>query len=135
MGEHEVFLVYDHQCPVCDAYCRRVKLRSSEGTLRIVDARSPSEIRAEVTRRGLDIDQGMVVQTDSGLYYGADAIHQLALLGARSDPFNLLNYIAFRSKWVADRLYPVLRFFRNLLLRLLGRSKINNLSLPGNEKF
>ena len=135
MGEHEVFLVYDHQCPVCDAYCRRVKLRSSEGTLRIVDARSPTEIRAELTRRGMDIDQGMVVQTDNGLYYGADAIHQLALLGARSDPFNLLNYIAFRSKWVADRLYPVLRFFRNLLLRLLGRSKINNLSLPGNEKF
>lgn len=135
MGEHQIFLVYDHQCPVCDAYCRRVKVRPSEGILRIMDARSPSEIRDEVTRRGLDIDQGMVLQTDAGLYYGAEAIHQLALLGARSNPFNLLNSIAFRSKWVADKSYPVLRFCRNLLLKLLGRTKINNLSLPGNDRF
>ena len=135
MGEREIVIVYDHQCPVCDAYCRRVRLRPSEGMLRIIDAREPGEIRDEVTRRGLDIDQGMVVRTDKGLYYGADAIHQLALLGARSDPFNWLNYAVFRSRWMADHLYPILRFFRNLLLKLLGRTKINNLSLPHNERF
>ncbi len=135
MGKREIVLLYDHQCPVCDAYCRNVKVRPAEGALRILDARSPSEIRDEVTRRGLDIDQGMVLQTESGLYYGAEAIHQLALLGTRSDPFNLLNFLAFRSKWAAARLYPILRFFRNTLLKLLGRTKINNLSLPHNEKF
>ena len=135
MSEHDILLVYDHQCPVCDAYCRRVRLRQSEGALHVIDARQPSEIRDEVTRRGLDIDQGMVVQTDAGLYYGAEAIHQLALLGERSDLFNLLNYSVFGSRWVADRLYPLLRFFRNLLLKILGRSKINNLSRPHNERF
>ncbi len=135
MSKREILLVYDHQCPVCDAYCRHVKVQPSEGALRILDARSPSEIRDEVTRRGLDIDQGMVLQTDTGLYYGAEAIHQLALLGARSDPFNLLNFLAFRSKWVAERLYPILRFLGNMLLKLLGRTKINNLSLTHNEKF
>ncbi len=135
MGKREILLVYDHQCPVCDAYCKQVKVRPSEGSLQVIDARAPSEIRDEVTRRGLDIDQGMVLRTDEGLYYGAEAIHQLALLGTRSEPFNLLNYLVFRSKWVAERLYPVLRFFRNLLLKLLGRTKINNLSLPRNDKF
>ncbi len=135
MGKRDLMLIYDHQCPVCDAYCRRVRVRPSEGTLHILDARGPSEIRDEVTRRGLDIDQGMVLQTGQGLYYGAEAIHQLALLGTRSDPFNWLNYIVFRSRWAAERIYPVLRFFRNLLLKLLGRTKINNLDLPHNERF
>ncbi len=135
MSERDILLVYDHQCPVCDAYCRRVRVRPSEGTLRVMDAREPSAIRDEVTRRGLDIDQGMVLQTDKGLYYGAEAIHELALLGTRTDPFNVLNYIAFRWRWAAERVYPVLRFFRNLLLKLLGRTKINNLGLPDNERF
>ncbi len=135
MSDDDVVLVYDHQCPVCDAYCRRVRVKPGEGVLRILDAREASEIRDEVTRRGLDIDQGMVLRTDDGLYYGAEAIHQLALLGARSDPFSLLNYAAFRWRWAANLLYPVLRFFRNLLLKLLGRTKINNLALPHNERF
>ena len=135
MGKREIVLVYDHQCPVCDAYCRRVRVRPDQGTLHIMDARQPSAILEEVTRRGLDIDQGMVVQTDTGFYYGAEAVHQLALLGTRSDPFNLLTSFAFGSKWLAERLYPVLRFFRNLLLKLLGRTKINNLALPHNDRF
>ncbi len=135
MSDKDILLVYDHQCPVCDAYCRRVHVQPSAGRLRLLDARDPSAVRDEVTRRGLDIDQGMILQTGDGLYYGADAIHQLALLGTRTDPFNLLNYAAFRSNWAAQRLYPILRFFRNLLLKLLGRTKINNLSLPHNERF
>lgn len=135
MSDKDVLLVYDHQCPVCDAYCRRVRVQPSAGRLQLVDARASSEIRNEITRRGLDIDQGMVLRTDNGLYYGADAIHQLALLGTRGDPFNLLNYVTFRWNWAAQRLYPILRFFRNLLLKLLGRTKINNLSLPHNQRF
>ncbi len=135
MKDREIVLMYDHQCPVCDAYCRRVRVEATAGRLSLLDARNPSEIRDEITRRGLDIDQGMVLRTPDGLYYGAEAIHHLALLGTRSDPFNLLNYLAFRWSLAAKAIYPVLRFFRNLLLKVLGRAKINNLGLPHNEKF
>lgn len=34
----EVLLVYDEQCPFCDAYCRAVRIRESVGVLRLVDA-------------------------------------------------------------------------------------------------
>lgn len=135
MADDEILLVYDHQCPVCDTYCRQVRLRPSEGRLRLVDARNESETREEITRRGWDIDQGMVLRTGDELYYGAEAIHQLALLGKRSDPFNLLNYLAFRWSWAAKLIYPALRTLRNLLLKILGRTKINNLSLPHNDRF
>jgi predicted DCC family thiol-disulfide oxidoreductase YuxK len=131
----EILLVYDKQCPACDAYCQVVRIRESVGELRIVDARENSDILREITGRGLDIDQGMVVKMGDQLYYGADAIHALALIGSRSGVFNRLNYWIFKSKTVSRWLYPALRAGRNLLLKMLGKTKINNLGVPGNDRF
>lgn len=120
---------------MCESYCQLVRIRESVGELKIVDARERSEALDEITRRGLDIDQGMVLKMGDRLYYGSDAIHALALIGTRSGVFNRINYWLFRSRTVSRVLYPVLRFFRNLLLKILGKTKINNLDVPGNEKF
>lgn len=135
MSPREILLVYDAECPVCDAYCRMVRLREPVGTLRLVNARDPSAILDEITAQGLDIDQGMVLKVDNVLYYGADAIHALSLMSSPSGVFNRLNYWIFRSARRSRILYPVLRYFRNLLLKILRKTKINNLRLPGNERF
>jgi len=89
----------------------------------------------EITARGLDIDQGMVLKMGDQLYYGADAIHALALISSRSGLFNKLNYWIFCSKRVSAWLYPILRSMRNLLLKILGKTKINNLGVSGNDRF
>lgn len=89
----------------------------------------------EITRSGLDIDQGMVSIIGEKLYYGSDAMHSLALISSRSGIFNRINYWVFKSKSVSSLLYPVLRVFRNLLLKILGKTKINNLSKHKNNKF
>ena len=135
MKREEILLVYDRECPACNAYCQLVRIRDSVGDLRIVDARENSEVMAEITDRGLDIDQGMVLKMGERLYYGADAIHALPLIGSRSGLFNRINYWMFKSKTASSILYPVLRLFRNLLLKLLGKSKINNLNIEGNDQF
>ena len=49
--------------------------------------------------------------------------------------FNKLNCWIFRSKRFSRLLYPVLRCFRNFLLKALRKRKINNLGLKGNERF
>ncbi|GHC33213.1 DCC1-like thiol-disulfide oxidoreductase family protein [Aidingimonas halophila] len=131
----EAVLVYDTQCPFCDQYCRLLRLRDSVGEIRLVDARQASDIMEEITRAGLDIDQGMVLKLDDRLYYGDDAIHALALMSSRSGMFNRLNYWIFRSPRRARWLYPVLRYCRNRLLRLMGRTKVNNLARPDNTHF
>ncbi len=131
----EILLVYDRECPACNAYCQIVRIRESVGELRIVDAREDSEVLKEITAAGLDIDQGMVLKMDEQLYYGADAIHALALIGSRSGILSRFNHWIFRSKGRAAVLYPMLRFFRNLLLKLLGKTKINNLGVDGNQRF
>ncbi len=135
MKREEILLVYDRECPACNVYCQVVKIRESVGNLRIVDARENSEVLHEITAKGLDIDQGVVLKMGDQLYYGSDAIHTLALIGSRSGILNRINYWVFRSKTMSSILYPFLRFLRNFLLKILGKSKINNLEIKGNDKF
>lgn len=92
MSREEILLVYDRECLACNAYCQVVNIRESVGDLRIVDARENSEVLNEITSQGIDIDQGMVLKMGGQLYYGADAIHALALIGSRSGVFNRVNY-------------------------------------------
>lgn len=131
----EVIVVYDKECPACDYYCNLVRIRESVGRLVLLDARDGGPILDEITARGLDIDQGMVVKVGDQLYYGSDAIHALSLMGTNKGFFNRLAYWAFRSRAVSRVLYPVLRTCRNLLLKLLGKTKINNLQVKGNDRF
>jgi hypothetical protein len=69
------------------------------------------------------------------LYYGSDAIRTLALVSNRADLFNRLTHYAFRSNKLSRALYPCLRTCRNLLLKAMGKTKINNLRIKGNERF
>jgi predicted DCC family thiol-disulfide oxidoreductase YuxK len=132
---NRILLVYDKQCPACDYYCNLVRIREAAGELMLVDAREGGPVMDEITAAGLDIDQGMVLKVGGTLYYGADAIHMLSLLGTNSGLFNRVTHWSFRYRPVARVLYPLLRACRNLLLKLLGRTKINNLGVPGNDRF
>ena len=134
-ANREILLVYDKECPACDFYCHLVRIRETVGELKLVDAREPGPAMETITSARLDIDQGMVLIIGSEMHYGSDAIHMLAMLGTRSGFFNRLAYQVFRSKRVARILYPVLRSCRNLLLKILRRTKINNLNLADNERF
>ena len=135
MTRPEILLIYDKECPACDTYCQIVKIRETVGNLKIIDAREKSKVLEEITELGLDIDQGMVLKMEDQLYYGSDAIHALALISSRSGLLNRINYWIFKSKSVSSWVYPVLRLFRNLLLKMLGKTKINNLGAPDNERF
>lgn len=133
--ETEVLLVYDRQCPACEFYCRQAEIDAAHGTLRRIDAREPSDIRDQITRSGLDIDQGMVLATNGRLYYGADAIHELARRAPARGAFHRLSHALFGSAARARLLYPILRAGRNVLLKVLGKTKINNLGRPHNDRF
>ncbi len=135
MSDDKILVVYDKQCPACDYYCNMVRIREAVGQLVLVDARDGGPIMDEITARGLDIDQGMVVKVGSELYYGPDAIHVLALMGTNKGFFNRMTYWVFRSRTVSRVLYPILKACRNLLLKILGKTKINNLRLSGNDRF
>jgi len=135
MTTREILMVYDRECPVCDAYCRAVQGRASIPGLQLVNAREDTAVIADITRQGLDIDQGMVLKVDGTLHYGADAIHALAGMDREAGAFNRINRRLFGSRGQARLLYPLLRSGRNLLLKAMRRTRINNLQLPGRERF
>jgi predicted DCC family thiol-disulfide oxidoreductase YuxK len=123
----DLWLVYDDECPVCRNYCRHVRLREAAGTLHLVDARQPSPLMDEITRAGLDIDQGMVLKVRGQLYYGDVAIHMITLMSTRAGWFNRLAFLFFGTRLAARIFYPIGKAFRNLLLKVLGISYIGNL--------
>ena len=136
MSELEILLVYDEECPVCDLYCRAVRRGEHGASVRLINARDRSgALMQEVTRQAFDIDQGMVVKLEDKLYYGADAVYRLARRSRSSGAFGCMNRWLFGSQRRAQLLYPTLRSGRNLLLKALRKSKINNLQLPNNERF
>ena len=130
-----VTLVYDGECPACSNYVRTVRVRDAVGDFRLVDAREDSAIVREITAAGLDLDEGMVLKVGDRLYHGADALHAFALLGSRSGWLNRLNYRVFRSRAASRALYPAMKAGRGVLLKLLGKRRLNNLGIEGNERF
>jgi predicted DCC family thiol-disulfide oxidoreductase YuxK len=134
-SEKHIQLVYDRECPVCEYYCQRIDIHSAAGDLVRVDARENSEVLDEVTALGLDIDAGMVLKVEDEIHYGSAAIHELAQLSSKRGFINRVAHYVFRVRWLANLLYPLLAACRNLLLKILGRSRINNLQLDDNERF
>ena len=124
----DVWLVYDGECPVCNTYCKYIRIRDAVGELRLVDARHPSDLLDEVTKAGLDIDQGMVLKFKGAIYYGSDAIHMLTLLSSPSGVFNRINFYVFSTSFGARIFYPICKAFRNVLLKILGIKYIGNLN-------
>jgi hypothetical protein len=98
----------------------------------LVDARQPSKLMDEITRLGLDIDQGMVLKFKDAIYYGPDAIHMLTLLSTPSGFFNRINYYVFSTKVGSKIFYPIGKAFRTLILKLLGIKYIENLKKDSN---
>ena len=128
-------VVYDKECPICEFYCKRIDVSESVGELVRVDARDDSEIMTEITALGLDIDEGMVVRVGDEFHYGADAIHELAKLGSNKGFVNNAARLGFGSRRIARLLYPLFKFLRNLLLKMLGKTRINNLQQAGKDSF
>ena len=135
VDEADVLLVYDKECPACDQYVRVMRVRESVGRFEIINARDDTPVMREITAAGLDVDEGMVLKMGDSLYYGSDAIHALALISSRSGIINKLNYWIFRSRLVSGVLYPVLRVCRGVLLKILRKTRINNLELEGRDRF
>jgi len=81
----------------------------------------------EINAARLDMDEGFVLKIGDQFYHGADAIHSLALLSTRTGVFNRMNFLIFKSKALSRSLYPILKSGRSLLLKFLGKRKLNNL--------
>ena len=117
-------LIYDGDCPFCSRYARYVRLREALGGLELVNARDGGAAVEAVKAQGHDLNQGMVLILGEETYHGDACLHRLALMSSKSDGFNKINALLFRSAFWSRLSYPFLRGCRNLTLALLGREKL-----------
>jgi predicted DCC family thiol-disulfide oxidoreductase YuxK len=127
-GGQEIWIVYDGLCPFCSRYVMLYRIRQLVQQVHLIDARNSDDpLVKELSDGGFDLNEGMAVKWDGNLYYGADCMHILALLGSDSSSFNRFNRWLFSRRRLARALYPALVRGRKMALWILGRPAIENL--------
>jgi predicted DCC family thiol-disulfide oxidoreductase YuxK len=123
-GQEGISVVYDGLCPFCSRYAHMLRLRESAGPVRLIDARADPDLIHDLGEAGAPVNDGMAVLYAGRLYYGADAMHVLALLASENGVANRIVAKLLRHERVAQAAYPLLRGGRNLALRAMGRPRI-----------
>lgn len=119
------YLLYDGECPACRSYIAIAQLKRSHPDLRILDARREPALVAELRQRGYEINDGMVVNLDGRIYYGANATRLIAELGRNNGALRRAALHAVGGTRWSGWLYPKLNGMRQLLLKGLGRKLID----------
>jgi len=121
-----ISIIYDGECPVCNAYVRHMRLQEHYGKVELLDARKNLSLAKTFRDKGMSLDDGMVVKLDGSEFYGPDAVHALGMLSSSSGLFNRLNALIFSNAKLSKVLYPIMKTGRALVLKLLGKTKIDN---------
>ncbi|MCR9177630.1 MAG: DUF393 domain-containing protein [Alphaproteobacteria bacterium] len=124
-----VWMLYDGACPMCSSVAHALRIRENYGALHLLNARTASDdpLYREVRRRGLDLDEGMVVAADGRLHHGADAVTFMARFGAPASPLSTVVNAVLRYRWAVDLTDPQPRAIRNGLLKRRGIGRTDTL--------
>jgi predicted DCC family thiol-disulfide oxidoreductase YuxK len=129
----KTIIIYDGDCPFCSRYVTLLRLKETVNNVTLMNARNSLGIfEKELKDLSIDLDEGMAVKLNNRWYHGHECINVLALLTTKSSTFNRLNSWIFKHKILCIMLYPIMRFFRNLTLTLLGRKKLDDLNQTKN---
>jgi predicted DCC family thiol-disulfide oxidoreductase YuxK len=120
----EIEVTYDGACPVCRSVVQRLKARSGEQRISLINARAAPDQVAALAARGLDLNEGIVVRAGESYFSGAEATRYLARLHVPAGRLERLAAWCFGSRRRAALAYPLFRAFRRLLLFVLRRSPI-----------
>ena len=120
----EIKIIYDGQCILCSNYVAMMRLKKNIENIKLIDARVEKEYVSEMTKKGLDVNEGMLVVYGDKLFYGSEAVHILSILSSNSNIIlNFVNFF-FSSKVFASIIYPFCKFGRSVILKISGKKMI-----------
>lgn len=128
----QIDLIYDGDCPVCNAYVQMHRLRGDGGSIRLVDARQHPDVVADYASRGVDLNRDFVLKVDGVEYIGGAAMVALSSIAAPHAFLRRINACLFASTKTSRAIYAVLRVSRWALLLLMGRKPIRSSPTPSN---
>lgn len=132
-----VSFVYDGECPMCTKAAHALRIKQDYGAIHLINAREATNdpLVLEVTQRGFDLDEGMVIYAEDHFYHGKEALKFMARYGDARNIFTALCKSLFWSNTISSLTYPWMRGTRNWLLRRRGIGRIDNLNLKSEPIF
>lgn len=119
-----VLIIYDGDCTFCNAYTQLLQLQQSVGPVELLSARS-DDVRVQYyAQHGYDLNEGLLVVTQSQVVAGAAAMHWLSHHLSGKGIFAALHRLVFNHAWLARLVYPLLKLGRRCWLALRGQSLI-----------
>lgn len=121
----DAFVLYDGECPVCQAYVALAQLKQRHPGLQILDARTQPELVAALRSESYDVNESLIVGIGPTVFAGAAATRLISQLGSSNPILSRAALYAIGGAPWASALYPWLRATRNGLLWVLQRRKIS----------
>ncbi|MAH05750.1 MAG: hypothetical protein CL561_09345 [Alphaproteobacteria bacterium] len=125
-----IYFVYDGECPLCRSAAYALRIKEKFGALHLINARTEADhpLMAEINKRGLDLDEGMIIYDGSNFYHGQTALEFMARHGAAKNSFTVFCKSLFRWRPITVITYPWMRGTRNMLIRNKNIGRIDNLN-------
>lgn len=120
IDKNTLYLIYDDECPLCRNAVHAVNIKKAVSNLVLINARDAHPLIDLAYHKGFDLDQGMLVIYNNQYFYGADAVHFLAVLDSSSRILNKIMVQLLRSHRLTKIIYPVIKSIRRLLLKIRG---------------
>ena len=132
-----VWFVYDGDCPICTYAAEALRIKQELGPLHLLDAREATgdPLIDEINRRGLDLDEGMVIYVHGQFHHGKNALKFMAQYGSSKNVFMSTLKSLFWSDNLSRLVYPWMRGARNWLLRRREMGRLDNLGLKNEPTF
>lgn len=118
--EKQIRVYYDKECPFCEKYSNYIELKKLYD-IELIDARTNRKLINELRKNGFDINDGVILELDSQIFQGFEAVQKID---------NLLNINDLKSKLFSflvnlnifeKIIYPSLKFLRKIVLQLLRK--------------
>jgi predicted DCC family thiol-disulfide oxidoreductase YuxK len=121
----KINLYYDDECPFCKEYSKYVELRKIYD-INIINAREAIVKINTFREKGYDINNGVIVEFEDNIFQGSDAVKIIDKNISKKSFFDKFLSQLIKLPFFKTFLYPLAKFFRIVILKLLGKSpKIN----------
>ena len=119
----KIKIYYDGGCIFCNNYIQLTKLKEDFDVI-LISFRDNVEIVEKFCDMGINVDDGMVIEHNEKIYFGAKAMIFLSKYDNSSSIYNTLINLLFRLNLFPNFIYNSFKFIRSLVLKLMGVSLI-----------
>ncbi|RKF12425.1 DUF393 domain-containing protein [Roseovarius spongiae] len=117
-------ILFDGDCIYCNDFARVMSLRSTLGSLALVNVRDAPDLISALRDHGFEPNEGMLFKAGNQLFFGADAVHMLALASQDKGLWGLASKTVFKNPTLVKVAYPLMKLGRRITLIARGKRKI-----------